>query len=132
MNAICITGRLCSHPELKTTTSGVSVCAVNVAVDRDYKQNGEKVCDFIPCVFWRGTAEFVSKYFGKGDGIAVTGSLESRRYTDKNGNNRIVWEVKADKVNFCGSKKSNSDNQITAPEYKADIDEIISDDDSPF
>lgn len=106
MNNICITGRLTSNPEVKTTTSGVSVCSLSVAVDRDYKVNGEKVTDFIPCVFWRGTAEFVEKYFAKGDMIAVVGSLESRKWEDKEGNKRISWEVKADKVNFCGGKKS--------------------------
>nr|DAP69789.1 MAG TPA: Single strand binding protein [Caudoviricetes sp.] len=105
MNNICITGRLTSVPEIKKTTSGVSVCSVSIAVDRDYKVNGEKATDFIPCTFWRGTAEFVGKYFSKGDMIAVVGSLESRKYKDKDGNNRTVWEVKADKVNFCGGKK---------------------------
>lgn len=105
MNNICITGRLTATPEIKTTTSGISVCSISIAVDRDYKVNGERATDFIPCVFWRGTAEFVGKYFSKGDMIAVVGSLESRKYKDKDGNNRIVWEVKADKVNFCGGKK---------------------------
>lgn len=111
MNNICITGRLCAQPELKVTNSGISVVSVNVAVDRDYKVNGEKTADFIPCVFWRKTAEFVSKYFKKGDMIAVVGSLESRQYKDKNGNNRTVFEVKADKVNFCGSKKETSQQE---------------------
>lgn len=105
MNNICITGRLCAQPELKETGKGIFVCSLSVAVDRDYKTNGEKIVDFIPCVFWRKTAEFVSKYFKKGDMIAVVGSLESRKYKDKDGNNRTVWEVKADKVNFCGGKK---------------------------
>lgn len=105
MNNICIIGRLTTSPEIKKTTSGVSVCSVSIAVDRDYKVNGEKATDFIPCVFWRGTAEFVGKYFSKGDMIAVIGSLESRKYKDKDGNKRTVWEVKADKVNFCGGKK---------------------------
>ena len=114
MNNICITGRLTSAPEIKKTTSGVSVCSVSVAVDRDYKVNGEKATDFIPCVFWSATAEFVGKYFRKGDMIAVVGSLESRKYKDKDGNNRTVWEVKADKVNFCGGKKEASqDNTQT-------------------
>lgn len=110
MNNICITGRLTSAPEIKKTTSGFSVCSVSVAVDRDYKVNGEKATDFIPCIFWRGTAEFVGKYFSKGDMIAVVGSLESRKYKDKDGNNRTVWEVKAEKVNFCGGKKESSQN----------------------
>lgn len=129
MNNICITGRLTSAPEIKKTTSGVSVCSVSIAVDRDYKVNGEKSTDFIPCVFWRGTAEFVGKYFSKGDMIAVVGSLESRKYTDKDGNNRTVWEVKADKVNFCGGKKEASQDNTQSFE---DVYDEISNDDIPF
>lgn len=129
MNNICIIGRLCAQPEIKKTTSGVSVCSVSIAVDRDYKVNGEKATDFIPCVAWRGTAEFVEKYFRKGDMIAVVGSLESRKYKDKDGNNRTVWEVKADRVNFCGGKKEVS--QDTTQTFEEVSDEI-SDDTLPF
>ena len=133
MNNICITGRLTSAPEIKKTTSGVSVCSVSIAVVRDYKANGEKATDFIPCVFWRGTAEFVGKYFSKGDMIAVVGSLESRKYTDKDGNNRTVWEVKADKVSFCGGKKEASqDNTNDNTQTFEDVSEEISDEDLPF
>ena len=129
MNNICIIGRLTSAPEIKKTTSGVSVCSVSIAVDRDYKVNGEKATDFIPCVFWRGTAEFIGKYFSKGDMIAVVGSLESRKYTDKDGNNRTVWEVKADKVSFCGGKKEAS--QDNTPTFE-DIPQVTDDDILPF
>lgn len=129
MNNICITGRLTSAPEIKKTTSGVSVCSVSVAVDRDYKVNGEKATDFIPCVFWRGTAEFVGKYFSKGDMIAVVGSLEIRKYKDKDGNNRTVWEVKADKVNFCGGKKEVSQDNTQTFE---DVSDELSGEDLPF
>ena len=129
MNNICIIGRLTTSPEIKKTTSGVSVCSVSIAVDRDYKINGEKTTDFIPCIFWRATAEFVGKYFKKGDMIAVVGSLESRKYKDKDGNNRIVWEVKADKLNFCGGKKKVPyDNTQTFE----DVSDEISDDTLPF
>ena len=127
MNNICIIGRLCAQPEIKTTTSGVSVCSVSIAVDRDYKVNGEKATDFIPCIFWRGTAEFVGKYFKKGDMIAVVGSLESRKYKDKDGNNRTVWEVKADKVNFCGGKKEQDTTQTFE-----DVSDELSGEDLPF
>lgn len=130
MNIICLTGRITADIELKTTPSGVSVISFNIAVDRDYKVNGEKVTDFIPCVAWRGTAEFVEKYFRKGDMIAIVGALESRKYTDNNGNNRIVWEVKADKVNFCGGKKENT--QIGCDGNGNDFEEVIGDDDLPF
>lgn len=129
MNNICITGRLTSAPEIKKTTSGVPVCSVSIAVDRDYKVNGEKATDFIPCVFWRGTAEFVGKYFSKGDMIVIVGSLESRKYKDKDGNNRTVWEVKADKVNFCGGKKEVSQDNTQTFE---DVSDEISDDTLPF
>ena len=129
MNNICITGRLTTMPEIKKTTSGVSVCSVSIAVDRDYKVNGEKTTDFIPCVFWRGTAEFVGKYFKKGDMIAVVGALESRKYKDKEGNNHIVWEVKADKVNFCGGKKEVSQDNTQIFE---DVSDEISGEDLPF
>lgn len=129
MNNICITGRLTSTPEIKKTTSGVSVCSTSIAVDRDYKVNGEKATDFIPCIFWRGTAEFVGKYFKKGDMIAVIGSLESRKYKDKDGNKRIAWEVKADKVNFCGGKKEVSHDNTQTFE---DVSDELSGEDLPF
>lgn len=129
MNNICIIGRLCAQPEIKKTTSGVSVSSVSIAVDRDYKVNGEKATDFIPCVFWRGTAEFVVKYFSKGDMIAVVGSLESRKYTDKYGNNRTVWEVKVDKVNFCGGKREAS--QDNTQDFE-DVYDELSGEDIPF
>ena len=129
MNNICITGRLCAQPELKETGKGIFVCSLSIAVERDYKTNGEKIVDFIPCVFWRKTAEFVSKYFKKGNMVAVVGSLESRKYKDKDGNNRIVWEVKADKLNFCGGKKKVPyDNTQTFE----DVSDEISDDTLPF
>lgn len=129
MNNICITGRLTSAAEIKKTTSGVPVCSISIAVDRDYKVNGEKATDFIPCVFWRGTAEFIGKYFSKGDMIAVVGSLESRKYKDKDGNNRTVWEVKADKVNFCGGKNEVSQDNTQTFE---DVSDELSGEDLPF
>ena len=129
MNNICITGRLCAQPELKETGKGIFVCSLSIAVERDYKTNGEKIVDFIPCVFWRKTAEFVSKYFKKGDMVAVVGSFESRKYKDKDGNNRTVWEVKADKVNFCGGKKEVSQENTQAFE---DVSQEISGEDLPF
>ena len=129
MNNICLTGRITKELELKKTTSGVSVVSFSVAVDRDYKVNGEKATDFIPCVAWRGTAEFVSKYFQKGDMIAIVGSLESRKYTDKDGNNRTVWEVKAEKANFCGGKKEVS--KENTQDFQ-DVLQEISGEDLPF
>ena len=129
MNNICIIGRLTADPDVRTTQSGISVSMANIAVDRDYKSGGERITDFIPCVFWRGLSDFVSKYFKKGDMIAVVGSLESRKYKDKDGNNRTVWEVKADKVRFCGGKKEAL--QDNTPTF-GDASDELSDEDLPF
>ena len=91
MNVVCLLGRLTATPELKTTQSGVSVTSFSVAVDRTYQPKGaERQTDFINCVAWRNTAEFLCRYFQKGQRIALQGSLQSRSYTDKNGNNRTV------------------------------------------
>lgn len=107
MNCVIIKGRLTSDPELKHTQSDTPVCSVNVAVDRPYSK--DKETDFFTVVFWRQAAEFVCKYFSKGQEILVQGEMQSRKYEDKEGNNRVAWEVKADRVEFCGSKSQNSD-----------------------
>lgn len=108
LNHITIMGRLTGDPELRSTQSGVSVATFTVAVDRDYQSGGkEKQTDFISCVAWRGTAEFISKYFRKGSMIVVSGRLESRKWQDRDGNNRISWEVIADSVYFGESRKDS-------------------------
>lgn len=117
MNSIVIKGRLTKDPELRNTQSGTAVCTVSVAVDRPYSK--EKETDFFTAVFWRQTAEFVSKYFTKGQEILVQGEMQSRKYTDKDGNNRIVWEVKADRVEFCGGKGQGSDDEAPSVNKKA-------------
>lgn len=105
MNCITLLGRMVADPELKTTQSGISVCSFRIAVDRDFTAKGEKrQSDFIPCVAWRQTGEFVSKYFSKGKTIALRGSLQTRAYEDKGGNKRTAYEVVADKVYFAGDK----------------------------
>ena len=93
MNIIAIKGRLVRDPSTKTTPNGVTVCNITVAVDRAYSSGGEKQTDFFDCVFWRQGAEFVSKYFSKGKEIIVQGEMQSRKWTDKEGNNRISWEI---------------------------------------
>ena len=113
MNSIVIKGRLTKDPELRSTQNGTAVCTVNVAVDRPYSK--DKETDFFTVVLWRQTAEFVSKYFTKGQEILVQGEMQSRKYTDKEGNNRIAWEIKADHVEFCGSKGQGSDDEAPAP-----------------
>ena len=110
LNHITIMGRLTRDPELRRTQAGVSVCTFTVAVDRDFqsRDSQEKQTDFIDVVAWRQTAEFVSKYFAKGRMIVVDGSLQSRKWQDKNGQNRINWEVIANNIYFGDSKRDNS------------------------
>ena len=120
LNHITIMGRLVRDPELRRTQSGVAVCSFTVAVDRDFqsRESGEKQADFIDCVAWRQTAEFVSKYFTKGRMIVVDGSLQSRKWQDKNGQNRVSWEVLADNIYFGDSKRDGmSGGDYSAPAY---------------
>ena len=107
-------GRLTADPELRTTTSGLSVTSFTVAVDRNYKSGDERQTDFINCVAWRATADFVTRYFRKGQMIAVQGSLQVRNYEDKNGNKRTAYDVVADNVSFCGSKSESGNNTYAA------------------
>lgn len=109
LNHICIMGRMTRDPELRRTGTGVAVANFCLAVDRDYnpKDGGEKETDFIDCVAWRGTGEFVSKYFSKGQMAIVSGRLQIRNWIDKDGNKRRSAEVEADSVYFGDSKKSS-------------------------
>lgn len=110
LNHITIMGRLTKDPELRRTDSGTPVASFTVAVDRDFgnKNSGEKETDFIDCVAWRQTGEFVSKYFSKGRMIVVAGHLQIRTWTDKDGNSRRTAEVVADNVYFGDSKKEET------------------------
>ncbi len=146
MNVVCLLGRLTATPEQKTTQNGVSVTSFSVAVDRTYQPKGaERQTDFINCVAWRNTAEFICRYFQKGQRIALQGSLQSRSYTDKNGNNRTVFEVVVDNAFFAESKNGGAaprtDSQVptyseAAPAFSTaagnDFEEIVTDDDLPF
>ena len=109
LNHITIMGRFTRDPELRRTGGGVAVASFCLAVDRDYnpKDGGEKETDFIDCVAWRQTGEFVSKYFTKGQMAVVSGRLQIRNWTDKDGNKRRNAEVEADNVYFGDSKKSS-------------------------
>ena len=105
LNVVALMGRLVYDPELKTTQNGTNVCSFRIAVDRSFTRQGEqRQADFVDVTAWRQTAEFVSKYFQKGSMIAIEGSLQTRRYQDKNGNNRTSTEVLASQVSFCGGK----------------------------
>lgn len=105
INNAVIMGRI-THPlELKSTQNGIEYLNFTVAVDRRYQnKNEEKKADFIDCQAWRQTAVFIAKYFGKGSMIAVTGSIETDSYEDKNGNKRKVTKISVDQASFCGSK----------------------------
>ena len=158
INKVVLVGRLTADPELKQTQSGISVTSFSVACNRQYQTGGERVADFINCVAWRQTAEFISKYFRKGHAIGLDGSIQTRKYVDKSGNNRIAFEVVVDNATFVESKssaaastnteysdrdapKSNNSmpaNQTPAPgaSYESgsfdDFQDLDTDDDLPF
>lgn len=135
LNHITIMGRLTKDVELRRTNSGTAVASFTLAVDRDFApKEGEKETDFIDCTAWKHTAEFVSKYFGKGRVAVVDGRLQMRKWTDKEGNKRVSAEVVADHVYFGDSKKSDngfSDNAVA--DYKDDFELLTGDDEElPF
>lgn len=117
LNHIVIVGRLTRDPELRRTASGKAVASFTVAVDRDFSQGEQKETDFIECVAWQKTGEFVSKYFQKGSMIVVSGRLQIRPWTDKDGNKRRTAEVVADAVYFGDSKKQESHTGFVPNEY---------------
>ena len=116
LNHVTVMGRLARDPELRHTQSGTAVTGFTLAVDRDFKDkaSGESITDWISCTAWKGTAEFVSRYFAKGRMAIVDGRLQTRNYQDKDGNKRTAVEVVADHVYFGDSKKSEPDGN--APE----------------
>jgi len=108
LNCAVVTGRLTSDPEVRSTPSGVSVCRFTVAVDRKYTKEGEqRQADFIDILAWRQTAEFVGKYFQKGQMIAIQGSIQTGSY-EKDGIKRRTFEIVAENVSFCGSKSESN------------------------
>lgn len=115
LNCAVIMGRLTATPELRTTGTGISVTSFTVAVDRAYKSGDERQTDFINVVAWRSTADFVTRFFTKGQMIAVQGSIQTRNYEDKNGNKRTAVEIVADNVSFCGSKSERGGNTYAQP-----------------
>ena len=145
-NRVILMGRLTANPELRQTTSGISVCRFNIAVDRSFaKQGEEKQADFFNIVCWRQHAEFVSRYFSKGRMIHVEGRLQNNNYTDQNGIKRYSVDVQADNICFCGDKaKSQSQdenkNHATAQQKQnqielgelSDFEEVLSDGEVPF
>ena len=135
MNKAILTGRLTKDPEHRITPNGVSVTTFTVAVNRRYKdEEGKYPADFINCIAWRATADFISKYFQKGSGIGVVGSIQSRSYDDKNGNRRYVTEVVTDEVEFAGSKKAENKEETTDDLFGEEIAgfELVEDPHLPF
>ena len=146
INNVVLMGRLVATPELRSTGTGVSVASFRLAVDRDFAKAGEqRQADFIDCVAWRGTAEFITRYFQKGSMIAITGRIQTSNYEDKNGNKRTRVDVVVDNASFCGSKaESGTTGGYSAPAAPAapapsftsgngsDFEEISEDDDLPF
>lgn len=113
LNHICIAGRLTRDPELRRTNSGVAVASFTIACDRDFGNSGEKETDFVDVVAWRNTGEFVSKYFAKGRMAVISGRLQIRSWTDKDGNKRKNAEIVADNVYFGDSKNDNGNQNTT-------------------
>lgn len=133
MNKAILVGNLTKEPEQRTTSSGIAVTSFTVAVNRRYKtQDGQQQTDFINCVAWRGTAEFVAKYFSKGSRIGVVGTIQTRTYNDQNGNKRYVTEVVADEVEFAGSKTQNQDMQKPTEQESRTADELFAEDLADF
>lgn len=124
MVKVFVHGRLVRDPELRKTTSGKSVCSFTVASDKRRREDG---ANFIDCTAWNGLAEMICKYFQKGKEIVLSGDLDSRKYEDRNGNNRTAWEVIVENVEFCGSKSDNGSqtgfgyggDSAPAPSYAA-------------
>ena len=107
-NLVVLTGRLTADPEIKTTTNGTSVTSFSIAVNRRYRSGEKPQTDFINIVAWRQNAEFISKYFKKGNMIGIEGSIQTRKYTDKNGNNRQAFEVVVNNAQFVESKRDSA------------------------
>lgn len=137
-NLVVLTGRLTADPELKTTPNGISVTSFSVAVSRPYRSGEEAQTDFINIVAWRQRAEFICKYFTKGSMIGIEGSIQTRKYTDKNGNNRTAFEVVANNVQFVESKRDSAAPGAEPASFSNagsnDFAELgdVSDDDLPF
>ena len=143
LNCVTLMGRLVADPELRTTTTGKSVCAFTIAVERSFAKPGEqRQADFINIVAWESSANFVTRYFSKGSMIAIRGEIQTRNYEDKNGNKRTAFEVIAREVSFCGSKADTGSvapaaaAPAQAPAYQtavpSDFEEIDDDEDLPF
>lgn len=135
LNKVILAGRLTAKPELKSTPSGVSVTTFSLAVDRRVAKDAEKKTDFINCVAWKGTAEFITRYFDKGSAICIIGNIQTRSWQDQNGGKRYATEVIADEASFVESKNSGQQNPNAlsfVPQEALQFEELDPDDDLPF
>lgn len=137
LNKVILSGRMTADPELKQTNSGTAVLSFTIAVDRRHQKDGEKQTDFINVVAWKQTAEFIAKYFRKGSAICVVGNLQTRTWTDQNGQKRYATEVMVEEANFVESKtdsQANTGGGYIPEAYTAQphFEEITSEDDLPF
>jgi len=139
LNKVIIMGNISNEVELKQTQGGTSVCSFNVAVGRYSKDPREAKTDFFTVVAWQQKAEFVSRYFKKGQAILVCGRLENREWTDKNGNKRISTEIIAEEISFAGNKESSTEakNEAYTPtaystQNSQNFEDISSGEDLPF
>lgn len=141
-NKVILGGRLTAHPELKSTPTGVSVCQFSIAVNRKFSKEGEQQSDFFNCTAWRATAEFIAKHFGKGSSICVVGSIQTRTWTDQQGQKKYATDIVVDEASFVDSKgeaqgaesaggSSYIPDAYTSP-AKPDFEAVNADDDLPF
>ena len=134
LNKVILIGHMTADPELKQTATGVSVCSFSIGVNRKFTKQGEQQTDFISIVAWRNTAEFIAKYFRKGNAICICGSIQTRSWTDNNGNKRYTTEVIADEASFVEKKGESAPGDpeyapsLSAPQFE----EVSGDDDLPF
>lgn len=133
LNKVVLAGRLTADVELKQTPSGVSVCSFSLAINRKYSKESEQQADYISCVAWRNTAEFISKYFRKGSALCISGSIQTRSWTDSNNQKRYATEVVIDEAMFVDGKNDSKGTEAPslnngAPNYE----EMNADDDLPF
>lgn len=133
MNSISLVGNLTANPELRQTQSGVPVCTFRLAVQRRYaEKDGTRKADFIACVAWRNTAEFIARHFIKGNRIGVTGSVQTREYDDKNGNRQHVTEVVVDSAEFVAPRTDSQSAPQAVPEPQPGQFQEVEDEQLPF
>ena len=135
-NKVILVGNMTADPELKQTQSGLSISSFSIAVNRRFSKDGEQACDFINIVAWKQQAEFVTRYFKKGQAILVCGQLQTRTWTDNQGQKRYATEVVADEVTFAGNSSNNTEDKPYVPSAytsnNQNFEEITTDGSLPF